>query len=164
MIITGIDPGISGALAFISDTTVRLVDMPVILTSGKKAKHEISGAQLAAILRSYGPAHAYLERVHAMPDQGVTACFNFGQSLGIIRGVLESLQIPYSFITPQAWKKNYQLLGSDKDAARGRAIQLYPQASQDLARKKDIGRADALLIGRYGHLSQSPIPTQEAEP
>ena len=91
---------------------------------------------------------AYLEKVHAMPGQGVTSMFNFGMGYGSIQGILAAAGIPVKLVTPQEWKKYHGLIRMDKDCARLLAQRLYPQAS--LARKKDIGRADAMLIGDYG--------------
>ena len=83
-----------------------------------------------------------------MPGQGVSSMFNFGMGYGAIQGVLAGLCVPLHLVTPQKWKKHQGLIGKDKDCARTLAQQLYPEAS--LARKKDIGRADAILIGDYG--------------
>jgi len=74
--------------------------------------------------------------------------FRFGQAVGAVEGVLATLSIPVTRVTPQAWKREYRLLGCDKDAARGIAQDLYPGAP--LSRKRDCGRADALLIARWG--------------
>lgn len=144
----GIDPGITGAISLLSgDLFVAVVDMPTMV-NGKK--NMVNAAELAKILSDYKSNNAviYLERVSAMPGQGVCACFNFGVSFGIIQGIAGALQIPMILVTPQSWKKRAGLIGKDKDAARTLAQQLYPAAT--LGRKKDIGRADAILIARYG--------------
>lgn len=150
----GIDPGVSGALALLKDdnTLIEVADMPVMQLG--KTKRQINAAELAKILgrfcniEPYIASLVYLEQVAAFPGQGVTAMFNFGMSYGAIQGVLGALQIPVVLVTPQAWKKRAGLIGKPKDMARTRAQQLYPRA--DLARKKDIGRADAILIAIYG--------------
>ncbi len=148
----GIDPGISGALALLTDDNklVEVIDMPVIPLG--KAKRQINGAELAKQLSRWcsqsGAVTAYLEKVSAFPGQGVTAMFNFGMSYGVTLGTLGALQIPVVLVTPQSWKRKANFIGKPKDYARTLAQQLYPEA--DLARKKDIGRAEAILIGRFG--------------
>lgn len=165
MRIVGIDPGVSGAIAMLIDGTLSgVVDMPTVArTVGKSAKQEVNGAALAKLLRAFEPEFAYLERVNAMPavvsgaggkvakrGMGAASAFNFGESFGRIRGVLEALEIPYELVTPQKWKKAAGLVGAQKDASRARAQMLYPTAK--LERKKDVGRAEALLIARFGGL------------
>lgn len=143
----GIDPGITGALAFMQEGELMTVyDMPT--TKTRSGKNQVSGNLLAETLRAERPDNAKLEQVAARPGQGVTSMFNFGMGYGTVIGVLASLGIPYELVTPQAWKKAAGLVGADKDYARTKALQLYPDA--ELSRKKDIGRADAILIARYG--------------
>ena len=151
-IIFGVDPGLSGAVAILDShgSLVGIHDMPT-MAKGTGKKKQVNPAALTGFLAGYsgcGGATAYLERVSAMPGQGVSSVFAFGESYGVIRGVLAAAYIPLELVTPQAWKRRFGLLGTEKDAARTKAIELYPEAS--LARKKDIGRADALLIARYG--------------
>ncbi len=150
--IVGIDPGLDGAIAFLKDSLelVLAEDMPTYAGTG--TRREVNESELAKILKraysSGGHDAVYLERVSAMPGQGVSSMFSFGCSYGIVRGVLSALEFPYELVTPQSWKKRAGLIGRDKDAARSMAQQLYPTAP--LARKKDIGRADAILIARFG--------------
>ena len=151
MILIGIDPGVSGAIAFLyDDGQVRVFDMPVMALSAKK--QQVNSAALADLIRPsmnhQGTMTAYVEQVHSMPGQGVAAMFNFGTSYGVIKGVLATLQIPMVLVTPHSWKKRAGLIGKDKDASRTLAQQLYPAAP--LGRKKDVGRADAILIARFG--------------
>ena len=143
----GIDPGVSGALALLDDNNklIEVVDMPVMPFG--KTKRQVNAAELGKILPTKAVV-AYLEQVSAFPGQGVTAMFNFGMSYGVIQGVLGALQIPVVFVTPQAWKKRAGLIGKNKDYARTLAQQLYPKAN--LSYKKNIGRAEAILIARYG--------------
>jgi len=158
IMIIGIDPGITGAMYFqwknrFGDTEKETYDMPVMAkTSGKG--NQINPYQLIEIFEAChyreNKYTAYLERVNAMPNQGVSSVFSFGKSAGIIEGVLAALQIPVVMVTPNKWKKKAGLTGKDKDAARTLAIQLYPELSDQLARKKDIGRADAILIAHFG--------------
>jgi crossover junction endodeoxyribonuclease RuvC len=149
----GIDPGISGALALLDENRlVDVADMPVMRLG--KNKSQVNAAELAKILHLWQQVScpicpsAYLELVSAMPKQGVTSMFNFGVSLGVIEGVLAALSIPVFMVTPASWKKRAGLTGKDKEAARTLAQQLYPAA--ELGMKKHIGRADAILIARYG--------------
>ena len=155
MTILGIDPGITGAIYFNTVEGKIVVDMPIMAkTSGKG--NQINPYELTSLLmqppidRLTGIKAAYLESVHAMPGQGVSSVFSFGKSVGTIEGVLAALNIPLVMVTPQRWKKNAKLIGKDKDAARTLAIQLYPELSDRLSRKKDIGRADAILIAEFG--------------
>lgn len=154
MIYIGIDPGLTGAIADIdSNGGVLIHDTPTIqLKKGGKAKKDYLPLEMATILIDYAPfaCHVFIEKVGAMPGQGVTSMFNFGKGFGLWLGILAALRLPYTLITPQAWKKELMQGMPDKDAARVRAQQLFPQAIAELSRKKDIGRADALLIAEYG--------------
>lgn len=156
MNIAGIDPGQTGAVAIIlPKACIFLADTPTeIVKKGKGSKTEYLPANMADILRDNQIDHVFIEKVGAMPGQGVTSMFNFGKGFGLWLGILAALKIPYTLVTPQAWKKAIMQGVSDKDAARGKAIQLYPQVSKELSRKKDIGRADALLIAEYGRRQQ----------
>ena len=148
----GIDPGISGALALLTDDLklLEVIDMPAMA----QGKHQqVNAAELGKIIerwrRKYeGNLTAYLEHVSAMPGQGVSSMFGFGVSYGIVQGVLGALQIPVIMVTPGVWKRRAGLIGKEKDMARTLAQRMYPAAN--LARKKDIGRADAILIAHFG--------------
>ena len=152
MIILGIDPGLSGALALYttSDQTVEVFDMPVLeLVRNGKKKGEVSAQALANLLAGRGIKAAFLERVNAMPGQGVTSVFSFGRSTGIVEGILAAYDIPTTLVTPQAWQKAVgQRAG--KDGSRERAMQLFPAQADLFQRKKDDGRSDAALIAYYG--------------
>lgn len=146
--IIGIDPGNTGALAFMKISgEVEVVDMP-LMANGKK--QQVNASELTKIISSrlQPNTRAIVEKVSAMPGQGVSSMFNFGMGYGVIQGVLAALGVPYTLCTPQRWKKAATLIGKDKDNARTLAQQLYPNAP--LGRKKDIGRADAILIARFG--------------
>ena len=147
MIYAGIDPGLSGAIAFDCGGSWEIYDMPVV--QGRTGKNQIAISTLAAILRDYEISHAFIEDVHAMPKQGVSSSFNFGFGCGVIQGVVSTLKIPYTVVTPQKWKKAMGVT-ADKDSSRARAMQLFPEAGPRFARKKDDGRAEAALIVRYG--------------
>jgi len=142
----GIDCGITGAIAKLNDdySFIAVYDMPTMPGTGKRK--QVNAAELVKILRSAGGV-AFVERASSMPNQGVASMFSFGTSYGIILGVLAALEIPVILVTPQSWKKRAGLSGLEKDYCRTIAQQLYPQA--ELGRKKDIGRADSILIARF---------------
>lgn len=153
MKVCGIDPGISGAFA-IFDTTyedeIQIWDMPTvsILRNGKN-KNEVSAALVATIIAGKNIDCAYLERVNAMPGQGVSSVFSFGRSVGILEGVIAAYEIPITIVTPQAWQKAMAVRGG-KDGSRERAMELFPKSSDSFKLKKNDGRADATLIAMYG--------------
>ena len=152
MIILGIDPGLSGALALYdtSEQTVEVFDMPVLdLVRNGKKKREVSAQALANLLAATTIKAAFVERVNAMLGQGVTSVFSFGRSTGIVEGILAAYDIPTTLVTPQAWQKAVgQRAG--KDGSRERAMQLFPAQVGLFQRKKDDGRSDAALIAYYG--------------
>lgn len=151
----GVDPGQTGAIAVLADGEFdRFIDMPT--TPRKAGGHQINAGALAADLRGIFHMHrgahvvATMEQVHSMPNQGSSSGFRFGQSDGIVRGVLGALGIGFVEVVPQVWKRRYNLIGCDKDAARSLAVMRFPAAAMHLTRKKDIGRADSLLIALWG--------------
>lgn len=153
--IVGIDPGITGAVAIHwSNNVITIEDTPNIQMkkAGGKMKTDYMPAEMVGLLKKLDPenTHVFIESVHSMPGQGVSSTFGFGKGFGIWIGILAALGLPYTFVTPQAWKKKQMLGMQDKDAARIRAQQMYPAAAPMLMRKKDCGRADALLIMDYG--------------
>tara|TARA_B100001989_G_C24435665_1_gene411347 strand:- start:416 stop:844 length:429 start_codon:yes stop_codon:yes gene_type:complete len=140
MKVVGIDPGLNGAIAILQDKKVlSITDMPV-MADGKKNKRQLNNAQLAEILRkntSEGDEISIVvEQVNAMPGQGVTSMFNFGQTFGAIKGVCAALQLPIFFVRPSKWKKYFELINSSKDSSRTKAIEMYPYLSDQLAKKK----------------------------
>jgi crossover junction endodeoxyribonuclease RuvC len=146
--ILAIDPGASGALAFFSVATGTLdvVDMPVMeIVRNGKTKREISPRLLANEIRQRMPSVAVLERVGAMPGQGVSSMFAFGRGLGQTEGVIAALGLPITYVTPRAWQKAVGARGG-KDGNRMRACELFPAYASLFARKKDDGRADAALM------------------
>tara|TARA_Y100001970_G_scaffold264103_1_gene350360 strand:+ start:83 stop:562 length:480 start_codon:yes stop_codon:yes gene_type:complete len=153
MIIFGIDPGISGAISILKNKKVlEVYDMPTMI-DGKKNKKQVNGSQIAnifkEIINTEDEITVIVEHVNAMPGQGVTSMFNFGQSFGVIKGVCSALSLPIYFIRPTKWKKHFNLINVNKDASRTKAIEIYPEISNKLSRKKDSNRADAILIARY---------------
>ena len=148
MRVVGIDPGCSGAIVVLNGGGVEdYLIMPLIKVGSKS---RVNGAAVAALLRVHVINHAYLEQVGAMPGQGVSSMFTFGHAAGVVEGIIQGLNIPYTLVTPQAWKKSAGLIGTDKDAARSRAIQLHPDLR--ILDKKGQGQAiaDAILIARHG--------------
>ena len=152
MIYIGIDPGLNGAIAFLDTEKghLSIVDMPVLeIQRNGKTKKEVSPHGLTNIFMAAGPVnHSVLERVGAMPGQGVSSVFSFGRSVGVVEGVLSAFQITVSIVTPQAWQKAAGVRGG-KDGSRMRACELFPNYAGLFARKKDDGRADAALMAWY---------------
>lgn len=152
MLILGIDPGLSGALAFldIANDAVVVMDMPTVeVVRNGKAKREVSAALVAEMVAGKGVTAAFVEKVSAMPGQGVSSMFSFGRSMGVVEGVLASYEIPTTLVTPQAWMKAMGVRAG-KDGSRERAMQMFPQYASLFSRKKDNGRSDAILIAKYG--------------
>ena len=157
MLIIGIDPGISGSICFFeSGKILDVVEMPT-MTDGKKNKRQVNGAQIYnEILKRINKndkqnVRVIIEQVSAMPGQGVTSMFNFGQSFGILKGICSAMQLPMYFVRPAKWKKYYGLINSEKDASRTRAIEMFPYFSSQLSKKKDSNKADAILIASFYH-------------
>ena len=153
MIIIGIDPGVSGAISILDGKKViEIFDMPTMI-DGKKNKKQVNGAQVTNIIKeklnSENEIIVVVEHVNAMPGQGVTSMFNFGQSFGVIKGICSALSIPIYFVRPIKWKKHFNLIKTNKDASRTKVIEIYPKISDKLSRKKDSNKADAILIARY---------------
>lgn len=141
----GIDPGISGAVAFYfteAPSRVAVDDVPVV-------GGEINAPELARLIRIHRPSLAVIERVSAMPGQGVVSMFNFGRSYGDVRGVVGAMDVPLHFVTPGKWKKHFGL-SSDKEQSRLRAVRLFPACAESFKLKKHDGRAEAALIALYG--------------
>ena len=154
MLIIGIDPGISGSICFFEDGKIlEVIEMPV-MTEGKKNKKQVNGAQiynefLKRINNKGDQTRVVIEQVSAMPGQGVTSMFNFGQSYGILKGICSAMQLPMFFVRPTKWKKYFNLINSQKDASRTRAIEIFPYFSAQLSKKKDSNKADAILIASF---------------
>lgn len=148
-LILGIDPGCSGAITVL-DEEYNYIDHLLMPTFKAGKSSRVNGAALTAFISQYRISHAYLEKVNAMPGQGVVSMFTFGHSAGVVEGIIQGLLIPYTLVTPQSWKKKAGLIGKDKDAARSEAIRLYP--SIRTLDKKGAGQAlaDSILIARFG--------------
>ena len=155
MLIIGIDPGISGSICFFQDGIIQdVVEMPTMI-EGKKNKKQVNGSQIfneiSEKIKKMDKKNikVVIEHVTAMPGQGVTSMFNFGQSFGILKGICSAMQLSVYFVRPAKWKKYFNLINSEKDASRTRAIEIFPYYSSNLSRKKDSNKADAILIASY---------------
>ena len=155
MLIIGIDPGITGSICFFQDGKITdVIEMPN-MPEGKKNKKQVNGAQIYYEISSRikdtkkEDIKVIIEQVSAMPGQGVTSMFNFGQSFGILKGICSAMQLPMYFVRPTKWKKYFNLINSEKDASRTKAIEVFPYFSSELSRKKDSNKADAILIASF---------------
>ena len=153
MRIFGIDPGIAGAIAILDEKKiVDAIDLPT-MADGKKNKRQLNSAHLSQYISSnitnINKTVVVVEQVNAMPGQGVTSMFNFGQTFGAIKGVCAALSLPIYFVRPSKWKKQFELINSSKDASRTKVIEMYPYLSDQLSKKKDVNKSDAILIARF---------------
>jgi crossover junction endodeoxyribonuclease RuvC len=155
MLIIGIDPGLSGSICFFGDgKIIDIIEMPT-MAEGKKNKRQVNGSQIyneiSKRVKNFDKQNirVIIEQVSAMPGQGVTSMFNFGQSYGILKGICSAMQLPMYFVRPAKWKKYFNLLNSEKDASRTKAIEIFPYFSSQLSKKKDSNKADAILIASF---------------
>tara|TARA_B100001029_G_scaffold150335_1_gene132369 strand:+ start:645 stop:1139 length:495 start_codon:yes stop_codon:yes gene_type:complete len=155
MLVIGIDPGITGSICFFEDgKVIDLIEMPN-MADGKKQKKQVNGAQIynEIFLRTKNldkkNIKVVIEHVSAMPGQGVTSMFNFGQSFGVLKGICSAMQLSTHFVRPAKWKKFFNLINAEKDASRTKAIEIFPYISTQLSRKKDANKADAALIASF---------------
>ena len=155
MLIIGIDPGITGSICFFENgKIIDLIDMPN-MADGKKQKRQVNGAQIynEIFLRTKNldkkNIKVVIEHVSAMPGQGVTSMFNFGQAFGVLKGICSAMQLPMHFVRPAKWKKFFNLINAEKDASRTKAIEIFPYISHQLSKKKDANKADAILIASF---------------
>tara|TARA_Y100001970_G_scaffold289213_1_gene418830 strand:- start:2501 stop:2995 length:495 start_codon:yes stop_codon:yes gene_type:complete len=155
MLIIGIDPGITGALCFFEDGEIKdVIEMPN-MADGKKNKRQINGPQIYNEIsnRTEGLSKknvaVVIEQVSAMPGQGVTSMFNFGQSFGVLKGICSAMQLPMYLVRPAKWKKYFNLIKTEKDASRTKVIEIFPYISSKLSKKKDSNKADAILIASF---------------
>ena len=155
MFIIGIDPGITGSICFFQDgKIIDVIEMPN-MPEGKKNKKQVNGAQIFHEIsirikdQKRENIKVIIEQVSAMPGQGVTSMFNFGQSFGTLKGICSAMQLPMYFVRPAKWKKYFNLINSEKDASRTKAIEIFPYFSSKLSKKKDSNKADAILIASF---------------
>ena len=163
MYIIGIDPGISGAICFFEDGKILdVIEMPS-MAEGKKNKRQVNGAQIYNEIKKRvkivqrGKICVVIEQVSAMPGQGVTSMFNFGQSFGVVKGICAAMQIPMHLVRPAKWKKYFNLLKTEKEASRTKAIEIFPQIAHMLSKKKDVNKADAILIASFFNNTYSSV-------
>ena len=140
MRIFGIDPGLSGALAILDEKKIfEVIDLPT-MSDGKKNKKQLNSAHLSKYIQSniidLNKSAVVVEQVNAMPGQGVTSMFNFGQTFGAIKGICATLNLPIYFVRPSKWKKHFELINSSKDASRTKAIEMYPTFADHLSKKR----------------------------
>ena len=155
MIIIGIDPGVSGAICILTDGKItEIYEMPTMI-DGKKNKKQVNGAEVTNIINkelvNEKDINVVIEHVSAMPGQGVTSMFNFGQSFGVLKGICAALKLPVHFVRPVKWKKHFNLINTEKDASRTKVIEVFPYISSKISKKKDANKADAILIARFFH-------------
>ncbi len=153
MRIFGIDPGIAGAIAILDgNEIIDVIDLPT-MSEGKKNKKQLNSAHLSQYISSnvkdINKSVVVVEQVNAMPGQGVTSMFNFGQTFGAIKGISATLKLPIFFVRPSKWKKHFELINSSKDASRTKVIEMYPSFAEKLSKKKDVNKSDAILIARF---------------
>mgnify|MGYP001290232146 FL=1 len=155
MLVIGIDPGLSGSICFFENGKIlEVVEMPT-MTEGKKNKKQVNASQIyneiseRISLIDKQNIRVVIEQVSAMPGQGVTSMFNFGQSFGTLKGICSAMQLPMYFVRPAKWKKYFGLINSEKDASRTKAIEMFPYFSSYLSKKKDSNKADAILIASF---------------
>ena len=155
MLTIGIDPGISGAICFMENSKIiEVIDMPS-MAEGKKNKKQVNGSQVFNEITKHikdkesNEVKVVIEHVSAMPGQGVTSMFNFGQSFGILKGICSAMNLSMYFVRPVKWKKHFNLINSSKDASRTKSIEIFPYFSKNLSKKKDANKADAILIASY---------------
>ena len=159
MIIFGIDPGVSGAICVLKEGKIlEVYEMPTMI-DGKKNKRQVNGAEVTNIflkeLHNEDKAKVVVEHVTAMPGQGVTSMFNFGQSFGVLKGICAALKLPIYFVRPVKWKKHFNLIKTNKDASRTKVIEIFPYISSKIPRKKDSNKADSILIAKYFEETQN---------
>ncbi len=153
MRIFGIDPGLQGALAILDNKNIiDVIDLPT-MADGKKNKRQLNSAHLSQYITNNiidkEKSIVVVEQVNAMPGQGVTSMFNFGQTFGAIKGISAALKLPIFFVRPSKWKKHFDLINSSKDASRTKVIEMYPTIAENLSKKKDVNKSDAILIARF---------------
>ena len=155
MLIIGIDPGISGAICFfLNGEVIDIIDMPS-MAEGKKNKKQINSQQvfneISERIKNFSKKEiiVVIEQVSAMPGQGVTSMFNFGQSFGVLKGICSAMQLSMYFVRPAKWKKYYGLIKTEKDASRTKVIEIFPYITSKLSKKKDSNKADAVLIANF---------------
>lgn len=162
----GIDPGLTGALAFLDTEAARLsvFDMPIVkVTTGDKTRSHMDPDKLADIIDRFNPTKSLIENVHSTPNDGHVGAFTFGKATGIVIGIFAGIGLPLAQVTPGKWKKDLRV-PADKEEAMNVATRLFPQCRPLWSRKKDHGRAEAALISLYLAISNGFQPTRPLSP
>jgi crossover junction endodeoxyribonuclease RuvC len=156
MRVLAVDPGVRGGLAIVSFETgvPEIIEAINIPTVGTGANERVDVLAIHSFIESHTPQHALIERAQAMPKQGASSGFKYGRAVGALEAVIACCAIPMTIVKPSTWKKFHHLHGGDKEPARQRALQLFPNAHAMFARKKDHGRAEAALIALAGNKAQ----------
>lgn len=152
MRVLGVDPGTTGAIVLLDTDigAIRAFDTPSG-KAGPKGRSVIVDGIFARHVKALLPIDvAVIEDVHSMPTDGSASAFKFGTAFGIIRGIVAANEVRVVFVSPAKWKARLGLTGKEKDAARLKAIELFPRQANLFARKKDHARADAVLLA-YAH-------------
>jgi len=156
VIFAAVDPGaVHAAIALFHD------GHPVFVDDIRATNGILDSVALAKALADMKVRHVVVENVHSMPRQGMSSTFKFGMGCGIIHGVVGALKLPLTLVTPVKWKTFHALIQRDKEAARQLAIRRWPHLEGHLARKKDVDRAEALLIGDWFFVSHVVPRTPE---
>lgn len=149
--ILGFDPGAAGALSFYNEEEMLIFDMPFYeITKGKTKRKRADFDSLCRIVSDQKPDHAFIEKVSAQFGNGAASAFSFGWACCAVECAVIACKIPFTYVTPQKWKKDLDV-PADKDGARYRASQLLPRFSHNWERKKDHNRAEAALISLWGY-------------
>jgi crossover junction endodeoxyribonuclease RuvC len=137
----GIDPGITGGIAFLYPDRIEAHDIPVVDGS-------VDVDTLVRLVRERAPRLAIVEKAQAMPKQGVVSVFKYGTAFGALCAVTALCEIPTYLVSPRKWKNHFGL-DADKEKSRALAIRLWPGCGL-FERKRDHGRSEAALLARYG--------------
>jgi crossover junction endodeoxyribonuclease RuvC len=160
MVILGIDPGLRGGLAIVEatdDVAPALLEAIDIPTTGSGAKERVDAMAIRSFITRHKPALALIERAGVMPRQGIASGF------GAIEAAIALCGLPIEIVEPSTWKRLFRLSGKDKEGARQRALQAFPDAHAALARKRDHQRSEAALIALYG-LRHGRLPLYGPQP
>lgn len=150
-------------MALVADGGARPVVLAVgdIPTTGEKAKRRVNVAAVLAFIRRHPPDHAFVEGAHAFRDQGASSGFIYGRAIGALEACVQGLLISMTIVEPAVWKRTHGLIRPKeidpkdwakvvKEHSRQRAIQLFPAAADQFARRLDHGRAESCLIAWHG--------------
>lgn len=153
--IVGIDPGKTGAIAMLYPSgDLYVEDMPTI-------DKELNAAAISALFDEFNPAHIYIESVNSF-GMGRQSAFNFGQGVGVLKGIFAAHKLPWSPVSPQRWKKHFNL-NRDKGASRAAATRLFPAKAELFKRVKDDGRAEAALIALWASQTEPGVSAEYIE-